>query len=187
MCAQADTHTWTSIKSLPLSSTEPRLSCLILETSVVMLMFKLSNSFPIYTPGHHSIWSALSSAPLLSCPQGLNRFLLCKLPLYGWCGEEWGPMKDNLRGLKEPDFWRRATGVRVDRVQACVKTTFERPQCLVRISLFHPFCHIYLRRWQLIYIYSYAVHSCAATYMLTCILTFTYTYVWVSTPPPQQV
>lgn len=54
-------------------------------------------------------------------------------------------MKDNLRGLKEPDFWRRATGIRVDRVQACVKTTFERPQGLARISLFHPFCHIYLR------------------------------------------
>ena len=52
--------------------------------SVVMLMFKLSNSFPTYTPGHHSIWSALSSAPSLGCPQGLHRPLLCKLPSYGW-------------------------------------------------------------------------------------------------------
>lgn len=69
---------------------------------------------------------------------------------------------ENLRHLKEAAFWRRATGIRVDQIQACGKTTFGQPQCLARISLsLSLFLSVtFIHMTQLKCIYSYAINSC---------------------------
>lgn len=193
---EAYTHTWTSVISLPLSSTKPNLFCLSLGISVVLLMFKLPDSFPTYTPEQHSFWSGLGSAPLLSSPQGCIGFSSANSLHRNGGGEQlgphdmriWGTSRSLLSGKESQASGCIEFKIVGKQLSGSVNVQSEPLSLSLFPSLSHSFSlsHLFTCMTQLMYIiYSHMliIHVCMYVSPHICSFTLTLTYVhhWLST------